>query len=342
MTLIKKIFLGLAALIVIAFAVSFLLPDTVHIERTTVVSAPAHRVYRLVNDLRTYDQWMPWNRKDPKMVQTFSGPETGVGASYSWTSKDRQVGNGTLTITQSVPDQQVVTAINFGDMGASYGGWFIQPMDTLTRVIWYMDAKMTGPNFFYAVVSRYMGLFMDRMVGPDFELGLDSLKSLAERTPEVREPVISIDTVTIKPQTVLFISDSAGSSAEVGKKLAQIYGAEIGAFIRKKGMHMAGAPLAWYSSDHFPMTFDAGIPVDKNPSGTEGRIHVRRIAGGPGVVAHFWGPYELDPLGYKALADWLKRNGKTGADLPYEVYVGDPGTEKDPYKVQTDICQAFR
>jgi effector-binding domain-containing protein len=313
----------------------------VHIERATVISAPAHRVFLLVNNLRTYDEWMPWNRKDPKMTQTFSGPGTGVGASYSWRSNDRQVGNGTLTITQSVPDQQVVTAINFGDRGASYGGWFIQPMDTLTRIIWYMDAKMTGPNFLFTVVGRYMGLFMDRMVGPDFEQGLDSLKSLAERTPDVKDPLIKIDTTTIAPQSVLYISDSAASGAELAKKLAQVYGGEISPFIRKKGIHMAGAPLAWYSSDHFPMTFDAGIPVDKTPDATEGRIHIRKITGGPGVVAHFFGPYELDPLGYKALADWLKLNGRTAADHPYEIYVGDPAGEKDPYKVQTDIVVAL-
>ena len=339
MSLIKRILLGLLGLLLLIVLISFVLPGTAHIERSIVINAPAPRVFRLVNDLRTYDEWMPWNRKDPQMTKTFTGPETGAGASYSWKSNDKQVGNGTLTIVQSVPNQQVTTALDFGEMGVSYGGWLIQSQDTNTRIVWYMDAKMTGPNFLYNVVSKYMGLFMDKMVGPDFEQGLDSLKSIAERTPDPKLPTVNVEQTAVKPQVVLYVLDSATSGEDLAVKLARIYGAEIGSFLKKNGLQMTGAPMAWYAGAHFPMTFDAGIPVDKAPTATEGRIRVRRTNGGPAVVAHFFGPYEMDTLGYSRLSTWIKQNGKTASGLPYEVYVGDPGLEKDPYKVQTDIYQ---
>jgi effector-binding domain-containing protein/ribosome-associated toxin RatA of RatAB toxin-antitoxin module len=339
MSLIKRILWVLVGLLLLIVLVSFFLPATVHVERARLIKAPPATVFSLVNNLRTYDDWMPWNRKDPHMQQTFGAKDTGLGASYSWTSDDKEVGNGTLTITQSIPDTKVATALDFGDMGTSMGGWNLTPGDSGTLVVWYMDSKMTGKNVFYSLVGKYMGLFMDKMVGPDFEQGLDSLKSISERSGAVRTPVIRLDTTTVRAMTVVYISDSARDGQEISKKLAGIYGQELAAFIAKNHLKMTGAPMAWYSGDQFPLLFDAGVPVDKAPAATEGRIKIRKTPAGAALVAHFWGPYELDPLGYKALADSLGRSGRKASGMAYEVYVGDPGVEKDPYKVQTDILQ---
>ena len=339
MSLIKRILWGVAALLLLLILVSFFLPGTVHIERSKVIKAPPATVFSLVNNLRTYDDWMPWNRKDPGMQQTFGDKDAGAGASYSWTSTDKEVGNGTLTITESVPDQKVLTSLDFGDMGTSIGGWVLSPQDSGTRIVWYMDSKMTGKNIFHSLVGKYMGLFMDKMVGPDFEQGLDSLKSISERNHSPRPPIIKIDTTSTAALTVLYISDSAKDGSEIARKLAVIYGQELGAFISKEHLKMTGPPMAWYSGDQFPLLFEAGVPVDHAPSKTEGRIRLRKAPAGPAVVAHFWGPYELDPLGYKALSNWVAQNAKKPAGLAYEVYIGDPGVEKDPYKVQTDIIQ---
>ena len=45
-----------------------------------------------------------------------------------------------------------------------------------TQVTWTMNGDM-GANPLY----RWMGLFMDKMVGPDFDAGLANLKALAEK-----------------------------------------------------------------------------------------------------------------------------------------------------------------
>ena len=45
-----------------------------------------------------------------------------------------------------------------------------------TRVTWTMNGDMGGNP-----VYRWMGLFMDKMVGPDFDAGLANLKALAEK-----------------------------------------------------------------------------------------------------------------------------------------------------------------
>jgi len=342
MTLIKKIGWGIAILVVFILLVSFFLPGTVHIERSRNIQAPQPRVFGLVNNLKSYDNWMPWNRKDPNMIEISNGIDAGTGASYSWKSKVKEVGSGTLTITESIPDKKVVTALDFGEMGTSFGGWTLQPTDNGTKITWFMDAKMTGPNFFYSIMGKYMGLFMDKMVGPDFEQGLDSLKSIAERTKDVKPPTIIMGTATTDDQTVLYVTDSASKPEEISQKLKQIYGAELATFIKEKRIHMAGAPMAWYYGEQFPFTFAAGVPIDKAPAKTEGRIRILKMAPCLAVVAHFWGPYTLDLQGFKAIRDWLAVNQKTAVGQPYEVYVGDPGMERDPYKVQTDIYQPYK
>ncbi len=342
MRLLKRLGWILLGLIIFLLLVSFFLPATVRIQRTKYISASPSTVYGLLNNLKTYDDWMPWNRIDPNMQKNYGSLTEGPGASYSWSSANKKVGVGTLTITGSEPDRQVLTSLQFGDMPATLGGWTLSPRDTGTLVNWYMDAKMTGSNPIYSMMGKYMGLFMDKMVGPDFEQGLDSLSALAERTHPPRMGTYKLDTIQTTAQIIVYIPDKADSAGDIAKKLAKIYGEELGGFIHKENLRMAGAPVAWYSAEAFPLTFEAGLPVDKAPKATTGRIKVRQTQAGSALVAHYFGPYSLDGVAYSAIQDWLQAHGKTAAAPPYEVYIGDPGVEKDPYKVQTDIIQPLQ
>ncbi|MFX7894998.1 SRPBCC family protein, partial [Acinetobacter baumannii] len=66
----------------------------------------------------------------------------------------------------------------FPDFGSTSTGEFrLTPRDGGTKVSWSMDGDM-GRN----PLNRWMGLFMDRMVGPDFDAGLANLKALAEKS----------------------------------------------------------------------------------------------------------------------------------------------------------------
>jgi hypothetical protein len=52
----------------------------------------------------------------------------------------------------------------------------LEPQGDGTRVVW----TMSGPSAF---MTKLMGVFvsMDKMVGPDFEKGLASMKAVAEK-----------------------------------------------------------------------------------------------------------------------------------------------------------------
>ena len=83
-------------LIVVAVAVVGVLvfaatrPATFRIERTATIKAPADRIFPFIDDFHRWGAWSPWEKVDPALKRTFSGPPSGKGAAYSWE------GQGTL------------------------------------------------------------------------------------------------------------------------------------------------------------------------------------------------------------------------------------------------------
>lgn len=156
-----------------------------------------------------------------------------------------------------------------------------------------------------------------------------------------RQPKMVVEEITVQPMTVLVIRDTATTMNEIGPVLGRDYG-EIIAFMQKNDLQFASQPLAWYHSEAAPYIIEAGIPVNKKPGATEGRITVKQTEAGKAVVVHFWGPYELTPQAYDKIKDWLKKNNKKAKGPAYDVYITDPTTVNDPYLVQTDIIQLYQ
>ncbi len=171
MKILKNIVIGLIVLIALVMAVGLLLPSAYKVERSVTIQAPIDVVFDQVNDLRKNEAWSPW--KDPTMVIKYSEPSAGKGASSSWTSKD--MGEGTQTIVESVPNSTIDIHLDFGGMGTSEAKWMFSQESDAVKVTQQMYGDQ-GMN----PVKRYMNLMVDKMVGPYFEKGLASLKQVSE------------------------------------------------------------------------------------------------------------------------------------------------------------------
>ncbi|MGH6624534.1 MAG: SRPBCC family protein [Burkholderiaceae bacterium] len=172
----KRILLGVVVLAVIVVAIGWMLPSGFKVQRSVEIAAPPSKIYPLVVAPRQWKKWTVWNERDPAMAIEYSGPESGVGAKWSWTSKTE--GNGSIDFTAAVPDQRVDYALAFPDVGmTSRGQVILQPAGTGTRVTMVNEGDVGGNP-----LNRYFALMMDSMVGPDFEAGLKNLKALAERS----------------------------------------------------------------------------------------------------------------------------------------------------------------
>jgi len=166
------VIVGIAALL--AFAASR--PNRFRYQRTILIQAPPETVFATIDNFHAWADWSPYEKLDPAMTRTYSGPERGVGAAYSWDSKGK-AGVGSMDIMAIKPAAQVVIRLVFTKPFSAHNTatFDLTPEAGGARVTWAME----GANPFMA---KLMGLVfnMDKMVGGDFETGLASLKARCE------------------------------------------------------------------------------------------------------------------------------------------------------------------
>jgi hypothetical protein len=104
----------------------------------------ADKVFALVGGYKRFNEWSPWAELDPKAVYTFEGPESGVGAKMNWASNDPNVGAGSQTITEHVPNSHVAVDLDFGTMGKSQAYWDLKPESSGTSATWGFKMKLDG------------------------------------------------------------------------------------------------------------------------------------------------------------------------------------------------------
>lgn len=174
MKILKRIGLVLLVLAVIIGGGGMLLPRHTTCLRSTTINASPADISAQVTELRNWENWSPWHKLDPNMKLEYSSPSAGVGAWYSWAGNDK-VGTGKLTVVGSTPDS-ANTLMDFGMGEPGKATFRFKPEGDATKVEWqgYFDMG-AGP------IGRWFGLFMDGMVGKDFESGLANLKAVSEK-----------------------------------------------------------------------------------------------------------------------------------------------------------------
>lgn len=140
--------------------------------RRAVVAAEPSRVHELIANYREWPKWSPWEDIDPAMERVYSGPESGVGARYSW-SGNRKAGAGSME-TVADTEREVGIRLEFTKPFKSTNKLTFQltPADGGTEVVWRMDGEQKG---LMAVVGKVIK--MDRLIGKDFEKGLARLQA---------------------------------------------------------------------------------------------------------------------------------------------------------------------
>lgn len=171
--ILKALILLFIAIVVVAGVISLFLPETSHVERSTVIQAPASKVFPHVNSLKAFNRWSPWTDIDPSTQFNFTGPDTGVGSKVEWASDNNNVGKGAQEIIESRQDEFVKTRLDFGSSPAE-AQFRLSPEGSATKVIWAFDTYLENP------VEKYFGLMMDDWVGQAYEKGLSQLKALVE------------------------------------------------------------------------------------------------------------------------------------------------------------------
>jgi hypothetical protein len=165
----------LAIIALLVYAATF--PDTFQVQRTQRISASPEKIFPLINNMHSMNTWNPFAEADPDIKITYTGPDSGKGARYEWTGNSK-VGQGSIEITDTTAPSRVALKL---DMLKPIEGhntvvFTLAPNGTDTNVMW----AMTGERPFIGKVMDAV-FNMDRMVGGQFEKGLDKLRAIAEK-----------------------------------------------------------------------------------------------------------------------------------------------------------------
>jgi hypothetical protein len=170
------------AVTVLAVAIAGLLgfaatrPNTFRVQRKIGIKAAPDKILSFINDFHRWPVWSPYEKYDAAMQRTYEGAASGPGAVYTWQGNNK-VGRGRMEIVETAPQKTVIKLDFVAPIEAhNIAEFIVQSNGDATEVTWAMH----GPSPF---VRNVMGVFMnfDQLIGKDFEAGLASLKTEAEK-----------------------------------------------------------------------------------------------------------------------------------------------------------------
>jgi len=331
----KWIGIALVSLFLLVTVIGVFQPQIVRVEHSKVISAPPAEVFAVLENTREFQKWSPWAKKDTNTVYTYSGPESGKGASFTWKGNS-DVGYGVWTVDNTVPNEKIDLTFKFEEYPPTPAGYVLKPEGNGTNVTWFMESDMGSSPW-----SKFGGIFMKMAVSKDYEQGLENLEAYMKTRPKMAS--------TAGPKgriEKMGVEDFAGGNAlsirgvinasEIGGALGTRY-AEIGQYAKSKNLTMKGSPFAVYHTwDGKTTDMEACIWTDKADKGA-GSIKGMAVPGGKVLVADYYGPYMGTEAAHFALDEWAKKNNTKLSTSPWEEYITDPMVEKDPMKVLTRI-----
>ena len=159
-------------------------PDDFRVERAVRIKASPDKIYPHINDFHRWTAWSPYEKLDPTMKKTLSGPKLGKGSVYEW-SGNSKAGEGRMEIIEDTSLSKVRIKLDFSKpfVAHNVSEFTFKPTGDSTDVTW----AMMGSRSF---VMKAMGIFMnmDNLIGKDFVVGLDTLKQIAEQDDRVLVP----------------------------------------------------------------------------------------------------------------------------------------------------------
>lgn len=167
------VFTIIVVVLVLTIILALIAPKTYEVSRSIELEHAPEKVWEYLKFLKKQQEWSPWAKKDPNMKLTFTGVDGEVGATSHW-SGNKDVGEGEQEITRIDEGKRIEQDLRFLKPYKSQSDCYMD-LDKLaenrSKVTW----GFTGKNKFpMSIIMLFMS--MDKMVGKDFEEGLQNLK----------------------------------------------------------------------------------------------------------------------------------------------------------------------
>lgn len=164
----------IAGLLLLLVILALLAPRDYQVERSTIIDQSRPEVFNYLRFLKNQDEWSPWSMKDPEMKSELRGTDGEVGAISAWDG-NKDVGAGEQEILSIRENERIDSELRFFKPWRSTSDAYMITEDYdhgQTKVRWGFKGKTPIP---FNILMLFMN--MDKMVGKDFEEGLENLKS---------------------------------------------------------------------------------------------------------------------------------------------------------------------
>jgi effector-binding domain-containing protein len=337
MKIFKAIGLVLSGLLFIVVLIALFLPGSYHIERSIIIEKDASVPFGMAKDFRSWDKWSPWHEIDTNMQKTYSETTGEVGSWYSWNSENPDAGKGKITITHIEDNSLIENELAYEGMGSSIATYKFEPVNNGVKVTWGLHGDGKHMPWYMLIPSRYYNLMMDNMMGSAFEKGLQKLKVVCESTPDAETIAgYAVEKRTMGGIKIAGIRAKLKTSEMTSASFAKWF-ALLSQELSQQNIEPAGAPMTIYHQyGTNEVDIEAAIPVVTLGS-DKGPVVFRETAPSSVLVVKYYGDYNKVENVYMASYDYIKEKGMSSKGAPMEIYITDPGIEKDTAKWLTEL-----
>lgn len=330
--MIKKILIGLIGVIVILLLIGFAMPGKLETSKSISINAPAAYVFEEVNDLEKNAGWSYWNNlyKD-NMTVAYGDIRAGVGAYSEWDGPES--GKGSMTITESIPNESVKIDLDFMDQGMAKAWYTLESEGEGTKLTAGFNTEL-GWNPF----MRWVGMLLIKPeMEKSFDYSLNRIKEIAEAKPTFTVVITEVTTTPISYigiGTTMSFEDGEAISAQMAKSFGELWSTT-----QKAKVEITGPPFCLYprwDEEKKEMDMICAVPVPADARLPE-KYPVMQTTGGKAVKAIHKGSYQALESTHDQLARYIEYKKLEESGAVWEVYVTDPGTEPDTVKWVTEI-----
>jgi effector-binding domain-containing protein len=327
-----KILLVVIGILILIVLAGFLFPRNVKMERSLTINAPAEMIYDQVTNLYNWNSWSPWHRLDPEMKTEYQNGGIGEGASYSWTSEQKSVGNGKLTISYAHAFDTIKTAMDFGPEGTATADFYLNQTDAGIETIWSFETDMGA-----SPIARWIGVMMKVMIEKSYDEGLKNLDSVCQQLQKEDWYYVKVKT---KPAVNYYSIASEASISEIDGIMKKSY-TTLYSELGKKNIPIEESPFALYYTWGDSSKFECAVSVLDNSLAIKG-LESKSLPETKYAVIKYTGAYEGMLSPHEFMGEWLKHSKKELVGAVMEKYKTDPETEPDSSKWVTYIMYPIK
>jgi hypothetical protein len=318
----------------------FLLPNSLAVTRMLTINRPRASVFAMSNDLRIAKEWSPFYAQDPDADYGFGGDGPGAGQSMRWSSNNREIGTGRMSIVNSAENQSIDAILDITNRATLNSHMEFRPGAGSTAVAWAMSAECSSGAI--NVPCRYMNLVMRPVVERRMDAGLRRLKTLAEQLPNIDFEHLNPQFDSYEPQTFVYSTVDTPTNDQAQVDAAETLALQqVRQFMSQYNL-TPSAPLMRvvtnYDPGHARMSFRVGYPFASAAPSTVVGVQIGQTPSGEAMHVMVRGTREQVRNTYGQMYAYLQahRIAIREGGKPWEV-VHDPGSSDGSTPTQIEI-----